>query len=308
MKIIVLVGVPASGKSTWALDYYSKHREDSVIVNRDSIRYGRGEYWVPSQEKYIDDVEYSSVRSGLDLGYDVIVDATNLNPKVQDKWKTLANEYNAEIEFKEFYIPFEEAVKRDENPDRKHHVGKKEIKKFYRKYYPEKLDEETRQTVNHKIYQSDNTLPPCVICDIDGTLAWMQNRSPYDRKSVIFDNADTRLIKVLEFYMDNGVNVVFLSEREDIGNCKADTLSWLRTNLNPAIYHKKMMSGEFDMFELHMRKKGDYRPDEIIKKELFDAYVKDYYNPLCVFDDRDKVIDMWRELGLLTCQVERGNF
>ena len=68
MKIIVLVGVPASGKSTWALDYYSKHKGDSVIVNRDSIRYGRGEYWVPSQEKYIDDVEYSSVRSGLDLG------------------------------------------------------------------------------------------------------------------------------------------------------------------------------------------------------------------------------------------------
>lgn len=308
MKIIVLVGVPASGKSTWAKEYYSEHKDNTVIVNRDSIRFGRGEYWMPSQETYIDRVEYSSVENALKLKYNVIIDATNLDLSVQDKWRDLAIKYNAEIEFKEFYVPFSVAVERDENPDRQYHVGKKVIKKFYQKYYKEKLEEEMKQTISHNVYPIDMGYPPCVICDIDGTLAWMQNRSPYNYDEVLNDKIDERLELLLETLMLQGVQVVFLSGREGTEKCYNDTMKWLKDKLDYSFYHKVKMGGEYDMFELHMRNKGDYRPDEIIKKELFDKYVKDVYNPLCVFDDRDKVVDMWRELGLLCCQVERGNF
>lgn len=146
MKIIVLVGVPASGKSTWAREYYKEHKDNTVIVNRDSIRFGRGDYWVPSQEDYIDRVEYSSVENALKLKYDVIIDATNLDLDTQDKWRDLALKRGADIEFKEFYVPFSVAVERDENPGRQHHVGKKVIKKFYQKYYNEQLEEEMKPT------------------------------------------------------------------------------------------------------------------------------------------------------------------
>lgn len=57
-----------------------------------------------------------------------------------------------------------------------------------------------------------------------------------------------------------------------------------------------------------MRRKGDYRPDEIIKKEIFDNYILGQYDVICVFDDRNKVVDIWRENKLLTCQVEQGDF
>ena len=43
-------------------------------------------------------------------------------------------------------------------------------------------------------------------------------------------------------------------------------------------------------------------------KELYEKYIKDSYNVLCVFDDRQKVVDMWREEGLLCCQVYYGDF
>jgi predicted kinase len=42
-KIIVLQGVPASGKSTWAKEYV-KDKPDWVIVNRDSIIEATGQY------------------------------------------------------------------------------------------------------------------------------------------------------------------------------------------------------------------------------------------------------------------------
>ena len=58
-KIIVLQGPPASGKSTWARDT-AKAGTPYVIVNRDSIREARGEYWIPEQETYISDLEFRS--------------------------------------------------------------------------------------------------------------------------------------------------------------------------------------------------------------------------------------------------------
>ena len=51
-QILVLQGVPASGKSTFARKLATEHT-NWVIVNRDSMRKARGTYWLPSQEGYI---------------------------------------------------------------------------------------------------------------------------------------------------------------------------------------------------------------------------------------------------------------
>ena len=60
--------------------------------------------------------------------------------------------------------------------------------------------------------------------------------------------------------------------------------------------------------QLFMRKKDDYRQDAIVKKELYEEHIKDKYYVEAVFDDRDQVVNMWREEGLLCCQVYYGNF
>lgn len=55
------------------------------------------------------------------------------------------------------------------------------------------------------------------------------------------------------------------------------------------------------------RKKGDFRSDEIIKKEIYDNHIKDNYNVLGVFDDRLKVIRMWEKEGLFVFNCNQGN-
>jgi len=60
--------------------------------------------------------------------------------------------------------------------------------------------------------------------------------------------------------------------------------------------------------ELFMRPEGDMRPDNIVKAELFDTYVRDNYDVQFVIDDRDQVVDMWRRMGLACLQVAPGDF
>jgi hypothetical protein len=55
-----------------------------------------------------------------------------------------------------------------------------------------------------------------------------------------------------------------------------------------------------------MRPAGDFTPDEELKRRWISEY--DLSQVLCIFDDRQKVVDMWRELGLTCFQVAPGDF
>ena len=288
-KLLILQGAPASGKSTFARQL--AHEDKSyVIVNRDSIRNSRGDYWIPSQEDYITSIEEFSIKNALGRGYNVIVDATNLNPITINKWKVIADEFNAEIEFKMFEISFEDAVARDKLRDNS--VGEKVIKEFFRKYFPEKL---TPFFDDRFILKPDVAASQVVLCDIDGTIALRRGRSPYDQSKVLEDAFDPRMNFLLSSLSEK-FQIIFLSGRQDTKQCREDTEKWLKDNLG------------LSEVTLIMRSEGDFRPDDVVKKELYQKYIKDRYNVVCVFDDRDKVVRMWRNLGLLCCQVYYGNF
>lgn len=288
-KLLILQGAPASGKSTFARQL--AHEDKSyVIVNRDSIRNSRGDYWIPSQEDYITSIEEFSIKNALGRGYNVIVDATNLNPITINKWKVIADEFNAEIEFKMFEISFEDAVARDKLRDNS--VGEKVIKEFFRKYFPEKL---TPFFDDRFILKPDVAALQVVLCDIDGTIALRRGRSPYDQSKVLEDAFDPRMNFLLSSLSEK-FQIIFLSGRQDTKQCREDTEKWLKDNLR------------LSEVTLIMRSEGDFRPDDVVKKELYQKYIKDKYNVVCVFDDRDKVVKMWRNLGLLCCQVYYGNF
>ena len=132
-KLLILQGIPASGKSSWAKQWVEEDPKNRVIVNRDSIRRGLGVYWVPSREGLVTSIEQHSVYEALEMGYDVCLDATNLNPNYLLVWKDIAESLNIPIEIKEFKISLEEALERDKN--REFSVGEKVIKQFYNKYY-----------------------------------------------------------------------------------------------------------------------------------------------------------------------------
>ena len=134
MKIIILQGVPCSGKSTWAREFVKTHK-DYVIVSRDAIREMSGVYWMPEREDYISCVEYDCVYDALKNGFNVIIDAVNFNPKTLHKWETAANGL-ADIEYKRFDVTFEEAVRRDKERGERGEksVGEDVIRTFFSKY------------------------------------------------------------------------------------------------------------------------------------------------------------------------------
>ena len=57
-----------------------------------------------------------------------------------------------------------------------------------------------------------------------------------------------------------------------------------------------------------MRAAGDDRKDEIIKREIYNREIKPAFDVLCVLDDRDQVVRMWRAMGLTCLQVAPGDF
>lgn len=138
-----------------------------------------------------------------------------------------------------------------------------------------------------------------VIVDIDGTIALREGedaRGPFDYDRVAEDTPNLPVIAVVEALAAAGYQIVFLSGREAVDACYTDTLIWLDTHL------------DLDHIELYMRAYEDHRQDAIIKRELYDAHLADR-DILCVIDDRDQVVRMWRQdLGLTCMQVAYGDF
>ena len=57
-----------------------------------------------------------------------------------------------------------------------------------------------------------------------------------------------------------------------------------------------------------MRSDTDYRPDDELKEGYLTKMRKDGYNPTIAFDDRQRVVDMFRSKGLTVFQVAEGDF
>lgn len=56
---------------------------------------------------------------------------------------------------------------------------------------------------------------------------------------------------------------------------------------------------------IKMREIGDHRPDTVLKAEWLDECSS---RPALVFEDRASVVAMWRERGIVCCQVAPGEF
>jgi hypothetical protein len=140
-------------------------------------------------------------------------------------------------------------------------------------------------------------LPEAILCDIDGTLAHIIDRSPFDWKRVGEDDLDPIVRTILQAYklgqLTNDVQIVLLSGRD--GSCRQETIDWCKEHNVP--YDKLLMRGENDM-----------RKDSIVKREIYEQNVKGKYNVLFVLDDRQQVVNMWREIGLKCLQCEPGDF
>lgn len=291
----ILKGLPASGKTTWAKDF-CENNINWIRVSRDDLRNMRGKYWVPSQENLITEMERSSIKHALDGGFNVIVDATNLNTGHLENLKEFVKENGAQVEMKNFDTDVYECMRRDAL--RESSVGNSVIWDMYRKWIKPDVDKKM-QAINESNRNSGK--PKAIICDIDGTVAEMNGRGPFDWDKVDTDLPKKDVIEIIKSHKEKGgYDIIFLTGREGTLDCSTKTLAWIE---------EKFGWKYPDDFFFHIRAEGDHRKDSIIKKEIFEDKIKDEFDVVAIYDDRDQVISMWRlELGLTAFQVNYGNF
>jgi len=107
------------------------------------------------------------------------------------------------------------------------------------------------------------------------------------------------------------VKVLFTSGRDS--KYREPTIRFLNQYFrtpNERFTQDAMETAEWNVipYELFMRPEGDMRKDSIVKTEIFDQRIRDKYNVVFAVDDRNAVVDNWREMGLCCVQVAPGNF
>jgi len=302
-KVKVTQGIPGSGKSTWAI---RQCRDTNYRrANRDDIRSLFGDSSLclnPEFEKEVTKLQHFAIRTALRAGHDVIVDDTNLNERYFNKLKEYIQAYCDEtgevigIERKTFDVDVKVCIKRDEERERT--VGKEVIEKMHANYV-KGVSSGFVKNVYEALYPGQNLIvndpsnPKCIICDIDGTLANIDHRDPYDASDCENDPLVKPVAGVLKNYFDLGYRVYLFSGRSDA--YIEETSKFLEKN--HVQYHK-----------LVMRKEGDFRSDSILKEEMFNENIRDKFYIDFILDDRDQVVRKWRSMGITVFQVAYGDF
>jgi predicted kinase len=284
-------GLPGSGKSTWA-----KAQPHAVRVNRDDLRQmlhggDLAQHW---SEQQVTTVQHAAVRALLAGGSNVICDDTNLRAKYVRALVEVAAECGAELVIEDFTdVPLDVCLSRD--AARARPVGEEVIRRMHDRFLAgTRHGFDLPEAQPQARYMPDPSLPNAILVDIDGTVALTGDRSPYDMTRVDLDLPNDVVIKAIRAMHHAGHTIVYCSGRTD--DARQATADWLDAHVG------------LPYAALHMRRTGDNRRDSVVKREIFDGEVRRNWNVVAVFDDRNQVVRMWRDLGLTVFQVAEGNF
>ena len=280
----ILRGISGSGKST-----YARTQTDALIVSRDLIRpmFGAVGKTVlsPEKERLVTRIELDLIREALYRGQDVIVDNTNLNGQFATRYADLAHTMGATCSEKLFSANVGVAVGRTDVPDS---VVYRQAAQFAKiKPVVSRLPEPIRPIV------MGEDRPEALIVDVDGTLAHIDPdnpRDPYDGSRAHEDLGDETLVEMLNalayHYFIHIVTGRGLRHRQV-------TEEWLYNHC-----------GHYD--HLWTRPDNDTSvPDAWVKYQIAKEIARTH-NIVGVFDDRERVVDMWRAAGIKTFDVGQG--
>lgn len=326
-EVLIPIGLPASGKTTWSKQWCGE-AEGRVRINYDDLRLEMfGEQWIFNftDEKLMKHEARKRAHHAISLGKSIVIDNTNLTESARAPWEALASSFGIRAETIEFDTPVSECVARDRQRTGKAHVGRAVIERM--------------ALFNGLIDWADPVLYPrdFIIVDMDGTIAdcgWRRKLAfegptkhtlgcpvrdsgkfddrecpecggkskknwPLFAANVEKDPPIQPIITLIEHlsdveYESSSYDVIIVSGRE-IGPSGKGTEEWLKQHMRyVAVRH------------LFMRQTADYRADDIIKQEILDLLPKERIK--YVFDDRRRVVDMWRRNGLTCLQVADGEF
>lgn len=294
LEIIVCVGIAAAGKSTWAKEHVLRN-SNYVRVNRDDFRgmLKNSQTCENKVEDMITELVDLTIDASLMKRLNIIIDNTNLKAKyinaIVERFK-----YQADISFRIFDISLTKAIERDNGRVSK--VGESVINVMFKNYkiLIDSYNFQPIKKIKHRPIVQPNylsILPQAVLFDIDGTLAHMGNRGPFDWDKVDRDTVNQVVVEQIDFHKNLGRRIILVTGRD--ASCKTLTEDWLKFY---GIYYDEIL----------MRPKDDFRKDTLIKREIYNS-IKDKYNIICVYDDRLRVIkDTWHDLKIFTFTVNQG--
>lgn len=299
-KLIVLRGLPGSGKTTWARQWVAEDPDNRVRVNRDDLRmmfYGKKVDLSQKQETQISRAERALVREYLNRGLSVVLDAMNLHERGLKDWDRIHP-----FELREFDTPTGEILHRNTTRPTGDRLPEDALRRLIGKWYSRSGDLKKaafRSDADFAFVPYDrdavgDQVHGTVICDLDGTLALhTSGRSPYDYSRVYEDSVNEAVFDLIRLFSFDGDHIVFVSGRED--SCREDTIRWLEDHCG------------LEDPELYMRKTGDKRDDTLVKYEIFDQHLRDRWIDFAL-DDRTRIVQMWRKINVPCFQVNEGDF
>lgn len=275
LTVYYLRGLPGSGKSTWAKEklkelgpnFAKRASKDDLRAMLDDGQWSRG------NEAFVVNAEQQIAEAALLAGKHVIIDNTGFAQVHINRYTELAKKHKAKFEMVDFTnVSVEDCIKRDLK--RLNSVGEVVIRGMHQEYLASAKIAPAR----------DFNLPSAVLCDLDGTLAILGTRNPYDASTCENDRLNHLVSAALRGVTSQySASVIFVSGRSD--RYRTETERWLY------IY-------SWADSRLIMRKDGDCRRDSIVKREIYEEHIKGKYNVEAIFDDRPQVIrECWRELG-----------
>lgn len=131
--MLILQGLPASGKSTYAKEWVNQDPKHRVRINRDTMRLMLNPIYSMDHENLVTDILDFALNNILAHNYDVVIDNMNLSKKYVDDLEAKAKEANYEIVIKSFKdVPLDVCIERDSK--RELSIGKSVITALHKKY------------------------------------------------------------------------------------------------------------------------------------------------------------------------------
>lgn len=311
--IYVLRGLMGSGKTTYAREFIRNVELPAAwkYINKDSLRvmFDDGTY-SKNNEKFIHETFMKLVAMALSSGFNVVCDNTHpTSDSVKPYHRLAASIGDVTVSTEWIRTSLDECLERNSRRSGSARVPDSAIIDLAKKIGVDRnptyrhLKNETvvypKKEIAPKPARNDD-LPSAIICDLDGTLAHIGDRSPYDASRCdMLDSLNKAVANCLFAQKMYGHRIIFVTGREE--KDREPTLRFIEKHLGPRLWRSECI--------LCMRKTGDQRKDSIVKRELFEQHIQGKFNVEFVIDDRQQVVDMWRnELGLTVFQCAPGDF
>jgi predicted kinase len=299
-ELKLLIGLPASGKTTYAETLVA---QGWTRINWDEMRIARGmtgKRFSRAEEDAMQKASFEIAEAAGAAGASVVVDNTNLNENTRNRWKGVAQRAKMTYTEENLGVSLEECIKRDSERKEGLQVGRAVIERMA--LFAGLIKFKARDRI--------------VLVDMDGTLADCSHRrkfisdnnhdwDKFEGPLILTDEPREPIVELVRLLNagegdigDCGFEIVIVSGRQ-LGRAGKNTVAWLKKHYIPFKY-------------VFMRQSGDNRPDNLVKKDILDKIVEALPGGKSqiayVLDDRNQVVEMWRDNGLTCLQVAPGDF